>query len=218
MNKVSLLACLTATALLSFVASVEAAEIRTYRFVPDGSLPFRAMFAERIGNAYARTADISGEFKVSLDLAAGVGTVLTLDDELVNVHDHVPNDTSSGLVPTPVPATGERFITSPDADKNPPLVGTLTNINGELHLLVVGAKFLGDRYEFTTQISIKMKDQQATVSMALPYELSRTVNGAKAVQVIPEPSAFALAAVAVPLVLSRRQRRNTNLPYESNAG
>lgn len=205
MHKITLTASLIALVLIA--APSLAAEVRTYQFTPDGSLPFRAMFFPGIGNVFGRLADVSGTFTVSLDVAAGTGKLVSLNEELVNVSDLVPSPTTFQLVPVPAPNSGERVIVSSLPAKLPPLEGILEQSGDELHLFSSGVQPVGDQVEYLPQFSIRMRNQHATFSMALPFELSRAVSNAQAIQVVPEPSALALAVAATLALGTRGNRR-----------
>ena len=200
---------------LLIVASSSGAELRTYRFTPDGSLPFRAMFFPGIGNVYGSLADVSGTFTVSLDVAAGTGQLVSLNEELVNVFDLIPSPTTFQLEPVPAPNSGERIIVSSLPAKLPPLDGILEQSGDELHLFSIGAPPTGDPVEYVPDFSIKIKDQHSTFSMALPFELSRSVSSAKAIQIVPEPSALGLAAMATALFSGNRKSRRVSVASSS---
>jgi len=76
------LAPIAAIALLA--ASTTAAELRTYKFVADGSLPYSASCGECGPPHLGARSDLSGTFTVSLDSSASKGKLLTLNDQLVN--------------------------------------------------------------------------------------------------------------------------------------
>src|SRR6476660_9524169 len=92
------------------VPGTSAGEIRTYQFIPDGSLPYSASCGECSASYLGARSDVAGTFTVDIDLAAGKGTLLSLDDKLVNYF--LERDFGSGLVlqPTTLPTDYARII------------------------------------------------------------------------------------------------------------
>jgi hypothetical protein len=192
-----------------------AAEMRTYRFAPDGSLPYNLSLGESGGPVIGLAADVNGTFKVLLDLAAGKGTLVELNDQLVNVHERMM--TESGFVLTAAPSIqGERIIPSWLPTYQPPLEGTLTMEGDELVLSFNGQKPAPNGMGFATITSfvIRMSGENATFSMDVPvFDAYPTVTNAAAV-LVPEPQAMALAALGgafgAGLAVRRRYRAGGN--------
>lgn len=190
------------TALLSLAPTLAAgAEIRTYQFKPDGTHPYRITYGESSGPATGMIGDVSGAFTVSLDLAAGKGTLLHLDDELVNLLEIVPSP--NGLTYQPkASAEGQRILSGVVPSMNLPLEGLLEAEGDELVLAFDGQKEVSEgMIALITSFAIRMKDGQATFSMEVPLiETPTTVTSASAT-LIPEPHSLALAALALAAVV-----------------
>jgi hypothetical protein len=176
---------------------VRASEMRTYQFKPDGSLPYKISFGETAGPVFGLRADVDGMFKVLLDLAAGKGTLVELNDQLVNMHER--KRTESGMVLTAAPSRqGERIIPTWLPSYQPPWEGTLTTEGSELVLSFDGVKPMPDGMGFAllAPFVIRMSGGHAAFSMEMPVnDAYGTVTNALAV-LVPEPSTVALAALA----------------------
>jgi hypothetical protein len=189
-----------------------ASEVRTYQFVPDGSLPYNASCGECAGTLAGARADIEGKFSVALDLEAGTGSLLSLDNKLVNYFEvHL---TQNGLVQ--IPSAGPR----PDMGIIPPwwtssyalpFSGTLITQGDSLVLSGSGWKLTPDGLlRSVPPFSITIDGNQASFNMQLPindYEIS--VSGARAVQLIPEPSTLLLTIAALAALGVRRRKSSS---------
>jgi hypothetical protein len=163
-----------------------AAEIRTYQFVVDGSLPYRVSCGECSGPSYGTVADIEGIFKVSLDREAGTGALLSLDDRLVNVFDVLYS--GSGVTLEPAEWAGENSGIIPDwqSGSEPPLEGQLTVEGSTLRLISDGRRPLANGgYRWTPPYTIAMTGNQASFRMvAGADDYYITVTDAQALEVI----------------------------------
>jgi len=198
------------------------AEIRTYQFVPDGSLPYAVSCVECFAPFIGVQADIEGKFTVSLDLDAGTGTLLALDTRLVNVFQILVSstgpilgpagelgDVSTGVIPAYLPIY------------QPPLDGLLTSDDGTLRLVSddllsspdVTSTASGPSYQ------IAMHGDHASFSLTLPVdEYAITVSNALAVWVIPEPGAGTLILTAFVLLLAGQLRGGARFARVSRRG
>jgi hypothetical protein len=152
-----------------------AAEIRTYRFVVDGALPYHASCGECSGPSYGTVADVEGTFKVSLDREAGTGALLSLDDRLVNVFDVLYS--GSGVTLEPAEWAGENSGIIPAwIDWQPPFEGQLTVEGSTLRLI-------SDRRR--PPYTITMTENHAYFNMEVPIDdYYITVTDAQALEVI----------------------------------
>lgn len=190
---------------------VDGAEIRIYRFVPDGSLPYRASCGE-CGPPYAGArADIEGTFTVALDRIAGIGTLVALDDRLVNEFDEIYTYPGTTLKPRDETFPNSGIIPAYLSSYEPPLDGVLTAQAGQLILSSDGIRLSSDGqfYSIVTSYSIAMDGVQATLSMTVPIDdYYITVTNAMALQIIPEPSAQWLAVMGVPALFRFRRTQD----------
>jgi hypothetical protein len=163
-----------------------AAEIRTFQFVVDGSLPYHVSCGECSGPSYVTVADVEGTFKVSLDRESGTGALLSLDDRLVNVFDVLYSD--SGPVYEPAEWAGENsgIIPAWISDWQPPFEGQLTVEDNTLRLISDGRRPLENGgYQTVLPYTITMTGNQASFSMVVPIiDHWITVTDAAAVEVI----------------------------------
>ncbi len=185
------------------------AETRTYRFVPDGSLPYAASCGE-CGLPYlGAKSDIAGTFTVTFDQQAGTGSLVALDDQLVNFFDLIWTPTGSELQPPDQPPTGG-VIPSYFPDLHPPLEGSLVVDGDVLRLTGDGSRQTpqGTLIGWPTYV-ISMTGDQATFSMDVPIlDYAITVTNAAAV-LVPEPAAWTAIPVAVAFLLRRSRVRSS---------
>ena len=179
------------------LAPARAAEMRTYQFTPDGSLSYNLSLGESGGPVIGLAADVSGRFQVWLDLAAGKGTLVELNDQLVNMHERML--TESGFVLTAAPSIqGEGIIPAWLPTYQPPLEGTLATEGDELVLSFNGQQPTADGMGFVliTSFEIRMSGNSAIFSMDVPViDAYPTVTNAPAL-LVPEPQAMGLGALA----------------------
>ncbi len=121
-----------------------AAEIRTYQFVVDGSLPYHVSCGECSGPSYVTVADVEGTFKVSLDREAGAGAILSLDDRLVNVFDVLYSPSGPVFEPAEWADENSGIIPTWHPEKEPPLEGQLTVEGNTLRLISDGRRPIGN--------------------------------------------------------------------------
>jgi hypothetical protein len=198
------------TALLDLCASrASAAEIHTYRFVPDGSLPYTSSCGECGPQLLGARADVAGTFTVSLDPVASTGKLLALNSHLINYFEILASGTGSTLQPI-VPDPDSGIIPPYASEYQPPLQGTLVINASTFTLTGTGLEpqtDLGARV--VPSFTITLVADHANFDIHVPisdYEI--TVTGAQAVQITPEPSSLLLALFA-PIVLCARSRRLT---------
>ncbi len=184
------------------VESSIGADIRTYRFIPDGSLPYSAECGECGGSYSGASSDIAGTFTISLDFETSTGQLLDLNDTLVNYFNVLVSP--SGLILEPafpndphiIPSYLKLFLPSVAF---PPFDGTLEGIHEDFVLS-------SDEVAFPFEIRVSGTD--ATFNMTVPIiDYHITVTDAPALQ-IPEPSSgvFCLLGAAF---LSRFKKGRT---------
>ena len=186
-----------AAAVLSACSTCQAElEIRTYRFVPDGSLPYSVSCGECAPPIVGARADIAGTFTIQFELAAETVSFDALNTQLVNYFNLV---TSPGA-PTLVPGTPPNFGIIPDfaSEYQPPYRSGL-----EIH--ISGDPITMDSDPGASpSFFLFMTGNQATLSMVVPIDdYYITVGAAKAV-LISEPATVFFALIAVPWLSRRR--------------
>lgn len=198
---------LAAIALFSLIAATTTAEeLRTYHFVPDGSLPYSASCGECGPPHLGARSDIQGSFTVSLNLAASKGTLLALNDQLVNYFDLLSSPTGPVLQPS-----SANFGIIPDFASyyDLPIEGSIEYAGDALILKSSGYEPTPDGMGFriVPSFSITIQHGAAVFDMHVPIiDYPITVSGASAVQ-IPEHRSLPLAFAATALLAFKRGRR-----------
>jgi hypothetical protein len=176
-------------------------EVRTYRFVPDGSLPYNVSCGECSPPFLGARADVAGTFQLQFDLAAETASLDILDDQLVNYFDVVSSPSGPLLVPG-APPNNAGIIPSSFSELEPPYGAGL-----EIHISGDPISFysnFGDPVSF----NIFMTGNEATFNMVVPIDdFYITVENAKAVR-IPEATTAVLALIAI---AARMSHHNTTL-------
>src|SRR5688572_882765 len=107
-------------------------ELRTYQFSIDESLPYAVSCGE-CGLPYlGARADIAGTFTVALDRDAGTGTLLNLNDQLVNVFDLLQSPNGPVLSPADPTQWNVGIIPPWTPEYAPPLEGVLSADNNTI--------------------------------------------------------------------------------------
>jgi hypothetical protein len=186
-----------AIALLVRSSDSDGAELRTYRFIPDGSLPYLASCGECALPYLGATSDIAGTFTLSFDFLTSTGALVDLDENLVNYFNVLESSTGPTLDPAPAPYP---TIVPPWAsDPGLPLTGSIDVTGFEAFVL--------SSDEFELPFSVAVVGDQANFSMTVPIsDFYITVTDAMAVQV-PEPMSILMAVFAGFLLVSRRCSR-----------
>jgi hypothetical protein len=147
-----------------------AVEFRTYDFTADESLPYSVSCGECGPPFLGARADIDGTFTVALDPAAGTGTLLALNDRLVNVFDHLLSPTGPKFEPAD-PLEWQVGIIPPwTPNYHPPLEGVLSVDGDVLRLISDGSRPIagGTSVVIVPSYTITMQGDQATLSMDVP--------------------------------------------------
>lgn len=170
--------------------SALAADIRTYRFIVDGSLPYSASCGECGPPLIVARADIDGTFTVALDFNANSGTLLALNDSLVNFFNVLTSPSGPVLEPGDDPGSG--IIPAYFPSLQPPLEGSLVIEGDTVRLFSDGSRIGPDGAVISGFPSyvISMTTDEATFSMEVPIiDYFITVENAAAVRVVPEAQA-----------------------------
>lgn len=171
-----------------------AAEIRTYRFIPDGSLPYLSGCGECASPVLGARAGVEGTFSVSLDPATSSGQLLALDSHLVNLFTILASPGGTTLQRAPI--TGDSQIIPAWINfYAPPLNGSLTSQGNILILTGSGSEPLSNgSVRIVPSYSIAIDGDRATFNMHVPaIDEDTSVTGAQAIQITPEPSSLLLA-------------------------
>jgi len=162
-----------------------------YRFVPDGSLPYSASCGECGPPYIGATSDIAGTFTLSLDFDAHTGTLVGLNDSLVNYFNILASPSGPILEPA-TPVNGG--IIPPWASYfAPPFEGSLEFSSGGFTL---SSDDLGNPFE------IAVSGTDASFNLIVPIDdYFITVTNAPAVQV-PEPVSVCSAVLTIMLLAS----------------
>lgn len=187
---------LSGLVLLSIARPVWSAELRTYRFVPDGSLPYNASCdcSPHVGTK----ADLEGTFTIVLDKAAGTGSIVGLNDRfaqffyvssynygpILESADVSPELMDFGVIP---PWARSSFVL--------PFEGKLSEHDGALILKSDGIRQTpnGQTVGVIPPYEIVMQNNRATFDMTVPIDdYFITVSNAIGELIVPEPNAFVL--------------------------
>jgi hypothetical protein len=171
-------------------------EVRTYQFVPDGSLPYSVSCGECAPPILGARADIAGTFTIQFNLAAETVSFDALNTQLVNYFNLV----MSPGAPTLVPGTPPNFGIIPDfaSEYAPPYGSGL-----EIHISGDPITMYSDPGA-SPSFFIFMTGNQAKLSMVVPInDYYITVDTAKAV-LIPEPATLLFALIAASWLTRRR--------------
>jgi hypothetical protein len=183
-------------------APASAGELRTYQFVPDGSLPYAASCGECGPPYLGARADVSGTFTVMLNEAAGTGSLVALDDQLINYFSIISTPSGPELQPGVAPDLG---IIPPWSVYELPLAGKLTSAAGALTLTFDSGQPPGGVLIGEPLYQIVMSGKAATFNMDLPIiDYTIKVTNAAAVQV-PEPSSCRPLLFAATLLFRSRR-------------
>jgi hypothetical protein len=183
-----------AIALLLRSSGSDGAELRTYRFIPDGSLPYSASCGECALPYLGATSDIAGTFTLSLDFLTSTGTLVDLDENLVNYFNILAS--SAGPTLDPAPAPYPTIVPPWASDPGLPLTGSIDVTGFDAFVL--------SSDELQLPYSVAVAGDQAKFSMTVPIsDFFITVTDAMAVQV-PEPTSILIAVFAGFLLVGRR--------------
>jgi hypothetical protein len=163
---------LVVTAISIFVSHpiLFADEIWTYRFVVDGSLPYRVDCGECGPPLLGSRADVSGTFSILLDWQNLTGRLLELNDQLVNIH----NVESSPSGPILRPATPSEWHDGIFSAHHPP-----TPAEGPF--IFTGGLWQVSASNFSLAYEIRFDWNQATFNMTVPImDAYVTVTNARA--------------------------------------
>jgi hypothetical protein len=162
------------------------AEIRTYRFVVDGSLPFSASCGECGPPVAGHRADIEGTFTVSFDREAGTSALLSLDDRLVSVFATLYSQSGLVLEPAEWPAENSGIIPAYIREYEPPLQGLLRVEEDTLRLTSDGVRPIENgSYRIVPSYDITLNGDEASFNMGVPIiDYWITVTDVAAVEVI----------------------------------
>jgi hypothetical protein len=171
-------------------------EVRTYQFVPDGSLPYAVSCGECAPPIVGARADVTGTFTIQFDLAAETVSFDALNTQLVNYFNLV----MSPGAPILVPGTPPNFGIIPDfASQYAPPYGSGLEIHFSGDPITM---YSGDGA--APSFFLFMTGNQAKLSMVVPIDdYYITVDAAKAV-LIPEPVTLVVALIAAPWLSRRR--------------
>jgi hypothetical protein len=187
MQNFVLLAVAFAEMLVAGVGS--AAEIRIYRFIPDGSLPYSASCGECGPPHIGAASDIAGTFTLALDFEESAGSLVGLNDRLVNYFDALASP--SGPILEPATPLHAGIIPSWAAFFAPPFDGTLESTSSGFTL-----SSLDPAHPFEIVVS----GTNASFNLTVPIDdYFITVTNAVAVQV-PEPSSISIAVIPVAML------------------
>lgn len=157
----------------SWISMAYGQEIRTYQLIADGSLPYYVSCGECGPPMIGARADIEGTFTVNIDRQTGTGTLLNLEERLVNRFHVLASD--SGTTLEPFDATEDwlsEVIPSSAWTLQPPIDGLLTIDGDTMHLASDGRRYNpdGSINSIGTSFVIEMTADRALFSMAVPID------------------------------------------------
>jgi hypothetical protein len=199
---------LIAVFVIAITQRCSALELRTYRFVVDGSLPFNVSCGECAPPFLGAKGDIEGTFTVAIDRSNGTGSLLQLNDHLVNAHDLLWSPNGAILQPSNPSNLDHGIIPPWDRFTEFPIPGELIVDGDILRLVSNGRKPLSSGFGYTSipPYTIEMQSGIAGFEMTLPTDdWYITVNSASAILVsaTPEPSCLGLLIVLTALMPTR---------------
>jgi hypothetical protein len=146
-----------------------AAELWTFYFVADGSLPFNADCGECGPPYLGARADVAGTFTILLDWENGTGKVTELNDQLVNYHDELRTGSGTELRLADPPTRSHGIVPSRYTFHAAP--GQFTYQAGVGRLISDGQIFLpGGVYTMGEPYDITFNQHQATFNMDVPID------------------------------------------------